>query len=166
MPATEQKRLIEELKLFLDKAIPATYAGGGKAADPESPKFNELVFADGDWKYRDSYCGFVQSWGREVVWYKGEPFWTDQYGGGMKGKLMKDPEFAHLAFEFLKECLLRGRTNNFAPRGPKEHSNGDWRYACKWHGNIKKFKGGERIYFKGKVVFTHDFLGGIVIGSA
>ena len=43
----------------------------------------ELEFKEGDWYYKDSYTGFFQSWGREVVWYNKKPFWTQIYGGGM-----------------------------------------------------------------------------------
>jgi len=39
----------------------------------------------------------------------------------------------------------------------------NWKYLCKWHGNITKFEGHEKILFKKEIVFTHDFLGGLII---
>lgn len=73
-----------ELNRFIGKATKATYAGGGGKVDqPHRSGFNELEYLEEDWYYRDSYTGFLRSWGQEVVWYKGEPYWTCLYGGGM-----------------------------------------------------------------------------------
>jgi len=44
------------------------------------------VIKEGGWYYKDSYTGFFQSWGREVVWHNQKPFWTQIYGGGMTAK--------------------------------------------------------------------------------
>ena len=63
----------KELNEFLGKAMLATYAGSGPEAD-SGTGFTELEFKEGDYLYRDSYTGFFQSWGREVVWYNGKPF--------------------------------------------------------------------------------------------
>ena len=153
----------EELNKFLGKATLATYAGGGPEMDPEIPGFKELEYREGDWYYRDSYCGFFQSWGREVVWYKGKPAWNSLYGGGMKEKCRTDTEFEHRTFEFLKKALSTGeKKETFQPRGPKELFDGDWKYICHWKGDITNFNGNEEIRYKGETVFTHHFFGGLV----
>ena len=153
---------LEQLDDFLGRAALATYAGGGPENDPETPGFKELEYEEGDWHYRDSYCGFFQSWGREVVWYKNKPVWVSLYGGGMEEKYRTDGEFTHHAFQFLKKALSAGEKQKaFQPRGPKALQDGEWKYVCNWNGDIKKFSGREEILYKNEIVFTHDFIGGL-----
>jgi hypothetical protein len=160
------KSLLQELNNFLGKATINTYAGGGVEVDPEEAGFKELDYRDGDWYYKDSYTGFSQSWGREVIWYKQKPFWTQIYGGGMIEKYQNDIKFAHETFDFLKKALSAGeKQKDFQPRGPKGFLDNDWEYFCKWHGDITRFEGHEEILFKKEVVFTHDFLGGLIVAK-
>ncbi|VVB61077.1 Uncharacterised protein [uncultured archaeon] len=159
--------MLKELNRFLGKATISTYAGGGPEVDPEEPGFKELEFEDGEWCYKDSYTGFFQSWGREVVWHNKKPFWTQIYGGGMAKKFQNDSKFSHETFDFLKKALSAGeKQEKFQPRGPKKFTNGDWEYFCEWKGDITKFEGHEKIMFKKEVVFIHDFLGGLIIDGA
>ena len=153
---------ITQLTNFLHEAMKATYAGGGKEVEhPQRPGFKELAFEEGDWKYRDSYCGFYQSWGEEVVWLKGKPFWTMLYGGGMEPEHHGNRDFAIQTFTFLKKAMS-AKPGGFQPRGPKHFRDRDWEYTCEWEGGIKKFRGEEKITFKGKLVFSHWFFGGLV----
>ncbi len=64
---------LTELKKFLVEAKKHTYAGGGKETTPQRPGFIELEFSKGSWYYRDSYCGFFQAPGQEVVRFNGKP---------------------------------------------------------------------------------------------
>ena len=160
------KSLLNELNNFLGKAALATYAGGGPGVDPEKAEkgMKELEYGneDEEWYYKDSYAGFFQSFGREVVWHNGKPFWCQIYGGGMKPEFHSNLEFTHKTFDFLKKALSAGeKSEEFQPRGPKKFEEGDWVYESKTIGNIKKFKGSEKILHKGKIVFTHDFFGGL-----
>ena len=158
------KKLLQELNRFLGKAALNTYAGGGQEVDPEEVGFKELEFKEGGWYYKDSYTGFFQSWGREVVWHNQKPFWTQIYGGCMTQKFQNDTKFTHETFDFLKKALSAGeKQESFQPRGPKSFSDGDWEYTCEWNGDITKFEGHEKILFKKEVVFTHDFLGGLIL---
>ena len=161
------KNFIKELNSFLGKAAMSTYAGGsGSKVDPENLCFVNLEFKQGDWYYKDSYTGFFQSWGREVIWYKGKPVWTQIYGGGMVKQLQNDTAFAHRTFDFLKKALSAGeKKEKFQPRGPKQFKYGDWKYVCRVKGDITKFEGHEKIFFKNNIVFTHDFLGGLIIAT-
>jgi hypothetical protein len=160
------KDLIAELNKFIGQASKATYAsGGGKVKEPWRKGFNELEHTEGDWYYRDSYTGFLKSWGQEVVWYQDQPFWTCLYGGGMVNYHM-DADLANETFNFLKKVLSAGdKENKFLPRGPEYFEEGDWAYICELFGGIKKFHGNETITLKGQTVFTHDFMGGLVIGE-
>ncbi|MEK6928120.1 MAG: DUF5680 domain-containing protein [Nanoarchaeota archaeon] len=158
--------LLNELNEFLGKSALATYAGGAAGLDPEKTEkgMNELEYGnkEDEWYYKDSYAGFFQSWGREVVWHNQKPFWVQIYGGGMEKEYFSDAKFVHETFGFLKKAMSAGdKVNSFQPRGPNKFSQGDWEYICNMIGDIKKFKGSEKISFKGKVVFTHDFVGGL-----
>ncbi len=159
-------KLVTELNQFIGQASKATYAGGGgKVEKPWRKGFRELEYSNGDWYYRDSYTGFLRSWGQEVVWFKNQPFWTCLYGGGMSNEKM-DNNLANETFTFLKKVLSSGeKENQFQPRGPKDFQDGQWQYHCKVDGTIEKFKGNEFISRNGKIVFTHDFVGGLVIGQ-
>ena len=151
-----------ELNKFLGKASLATYAGSGFGAD-SGTGFTELEFKEGDFFYRDSYAGFFQSWGREVVWYKGKPVWNSLYGGGMVKEFYGDEQFAHETFTFLKKAMSAGaKIEKFQPRGPQEFKEGEWGYKCEWEGDVEKFSGDEAILHKGNIVFTHHFFGGFV----
>lgn len=158
------KKLLQELNNFLGKAALNTYAGGGKEVDPEEAGFTELEFKEGAWQYKDSYTGFFQSWGREVVWHNRKPLWTQIYGGGMTAQFHHNLTFAHKTFDFLKKALSAGeKQKGFQPRGPKKFVFEDWTYSCVWNGDITKFEGRETILFKNEVVFTHRFLGGLIV---
>ncbi|MBU0540474.1 hypothetical protein KKF59_01700 [Patescibacteria group bacterium] len=157
-------KVLQKLNSFLGRAAGNTYAGGGQEVDPEEARFKELEFHEGDWHYKDSYAGFFQSWGREVVWLNKKPFWMQIYGGGMTEKFQNDIKLAHETFDFLKKALSAGEKQEaFQPRGPKNFSDDEWEYSCEWSGDITKFEGHEKILFKKEVVFTHDFLGGLVL---
>ena len=163
----DQKSFLMKLNNFIGKAAIATYAGGGKKKDPVNPGDNELPYSEGEFRYLDTYSGFFQSWGWERVWYKGIPIWNQVYGGGMLEKFMDDMDFTHKTFTFLKAALKAGeKCKAFQPRGPNNVGQGDWSYVCEWTGDICRFKGSEHITFRGEVVFTHDFIGGLVVAKA
>jgi hypothetical protein len=154
---------IDELIKFHKEAANATYVGGGEYITPQRPGFNELAFEKGDLKYRDSYTGFFQSWGEEVIWHKDKVIWTCLYGGGMEQQYQGDTEIAERTFNFLKKAILAKDSEEFSPRGPKYFKEGGYEYFCEWEGDIEKFKGSERITLNGKVIFTHNFFGGVSI---
>lgn len=156
---------LTELNRFIGQASKYTYASGGGAVDSWRQGFTELEYRDGDWYYQDSYTGFLRSWGQEVVWHKDKPVWTCLYGGGMSDDDM-DVELANKTFEFLKQALSEGdKETHFQPRGPKDFRMGEWQYHCEVTGNIEKFQGHEYISRDRTIVFTHDFVGGLVLGQ-
>lgn len=153
-----------ELNRFFGAAALATYAGGGGYSTVPDKGFNELEYRDGEWRYRDSFMGYFKSFGREVVWFKDKPVWTQHYGGGMESEYKEDVSFADKTFQFLKQALSAGdKQHTFQPRGPREFSSGDWVYRSGFTGSIAKFCGSEEILFKNKRVFTHHFFGGVVV---
>ena len=151
---------LKTLDQFLQKATAATYAGvGGYEKKSQRPGYYELTFKDGDWFYRDSYTGHYRSWGTELVRFKGKPVWNALYGGGMADGL---DHLSKDCFQFLKTCLTTKPKTWHSFRGPKSLTRGDWQYRYQQQGDIKMFSGYEEIRFKGKVVFSHRIIGGLI----
>jgi len=94
-----------EFAEFLVRAKKETYAGGGEEVSPQRPGFKELEYKEGDWYYRDSYSGFYQAPGQEVVYFQGKPVWAMAYSGGMKKEFHGDEALAKKTFGFLQKCL-------------------------------------------------------------
>ncbi len=153
---------LQELSCFLVKAKRQTYAADGKELPPQRPGFRELLFQEGQWEYRDSYCGFYYAPGQEVVRFAGEPVWTMAYSGGMLPKHHGNYEFAKEAYTFLKNALSNV-TASRPFRGPSRLQDGDWRYADSNVGDVKQFSGRERIYCKGKLVYEQHYCGGMIV---
>lgn len=151
-----------ELVKFLVTAKKNTYAAGGKEIPPQRPNFKELEYREGDWYYRDSYSGFYQAPGQEVVYFQGKPVWAMAYSGGMVKEFHGNEEFAKQTFGFLIKCLsLVKEEEPF--RGPREFSEGDYSYSVKLEGGITDFSGEEKIFYKGREIFRQHFIGGLII---
>lgn len=154
---------LKKLAEFLVKAKINTYASTDRMKiEPERPDFDELEYKEENLSYRDSYCGFFQAPGMEVVRLKNRPIWTMAYSGGMLKEFQKDSDFAKQVFNFLKQALKK-ITIEMPFRGPKNLKTGSWYYTNEVFGDIKRFRGHEKIFFKGKEVFSQDYIGGIVI---
>ncbi len=156
---------LKELAEFLVEAKTRTYANvNAKEIKAQRPDFKELEYKKGKWEYRDSYCGFFFAPGQEVVRYNKEPIWAMAYFGGMDKKYHEDVVFAKNAFNFLKQALVKVNTK-IPYRGPKSYSLGDYKYANVIKGNITDFSGTEKIFFKGKLVFKQEYIGGLIISK-
>ena len=156
---------IDTIKLqdFFNIATQHTYAGAGGLVAPWKLGFTELEYAEGDWYYRDSYTGHVQSWGQETVWYMKEPVWVQNYGGGLEEKAIKDTSLIVEVFSFLKTAL-GAKEKAFQPRGPRRFHKGSFTYETEFAGALNKFEGVEFIVYKHDVVFSHRYCGGLVLG--
>jgi hypothetical protein len=156
----------KELAEFLVKAKISTYASVNRMKlEAERPGFDELEFQEGDYYYRDSYAGFFQAPGMEVVRVggkDGEPIWAMAYSGGMLEKYHGGIEFAKQTFNFLKECLKR-ISAEIPFRGPESYKEGDFEYVNQVEGDVRRFIGFEKILYKGEEVFSQDYCGGIVL---
>ena len=157
---------LKKLAKFLVKAKIDTYASVNRMKiKPERLNFDELEYKEGDFYYRDSYTGFFQAPGMEVVRLggkKGKPIWTMAYSGGMLEKFHRDKKFAKEVFGFLKEALKRV-SENIPFRGPKSFKKDEWKYVNEIKGDIKRFFGFEKILYKSKEVFSQEYIGGLVI---
>lgn len=154
--------LSPELVEFLVRAKKKTYAGEGKEISPQKLGFKELEYEEGEWYYRDSYTGFYQAPGQEVVYFQDKPVWAMAYGGGMRKDFHGDEDLAKQTFGFLKKCLSQVEKDE-PFRGPREFSDGGFSYKMKIEGDVNDFSGEEKIFYKGKEVFKQRFIGGMII---
>ena len=158
---------LKKLVKFLVEAKKKTYASANKMnIDLERPLHDELEFSNGEFYYRDSYVGFFQAPGIEEVRLgeEGKTIWTMAYSGGMLPKYqgMLNILFAKKTFGFLKKALnLVEESKPY--RGPEKLEEGDWKYESSVKGDIKRFIGHEKIFFKGEEVFSQDYIGGLVL---
>jgi len=162
---TKKNINLKELAKFLVRAKTNTYASlKSKEIKSERPNHKELEFEDGDFYYRDSYVGFFQAPGMEEVRLgkEGKIIWTMAYSGGMLPEFHGDLELAKSAFTFLKEALSLV-SEEMPYRGPKKLKREDWEYFNSVNGDIKRFSGNEKIFFKRKEVFSQEYIGGLVI---
>lgn len=161
----KEKINLNELARFLVKAKRNTYASlTSKEIKSERPNHKELEFEDEDFYYRDSYVGFFQAQGMEEVRQKkkGKVIWTMAYSGGMLQKFHGNLDLAKATFNFLKEAL--SLVNEKIPyRGPRKLKKGNWEYSNLVKGNIRRFSGNEKIFFKRKEVFSQEYIGGLVV---
>ena len=145
---------------FIQKAGRSTYAtSGADSTSYEEGGFKTLRYTEGDYEYIDTYTGFFRSRGQEIVRLKGQPVWIASYGGGM---VEENFDFAMETFGFLKKAFLTDEPQFQTFRGPQSLKEGDWEYKYKQDGDIQEFSGYEEIYFKGKLVFYHRMIGGII----
>ena len=155
---------LKKLNQFLYDANAKGYAGGGKEIKAQRLGFKEIEYKSGDWYYRDSYSGFFFAPGQEIIYLKRKPIWAMAYSGGMKEKYHGDAEFAGETFGFLKKALMAmDRKKPF--RGPEKLEEDDYRYESKIVGDIKDFIGKEKIFYKNKIVFEQNFIGGLIISK-
>jgi hypothetical protein len=153
----------DELYAFIFRASAATYASGGSYEQVvERPGFLEMVYQDGDWHYRDSYTGFYRSSGSEVVRYQNNVVWASSYCGGMtKGA----EAMASETFDFLKKAMLVKPQDKQSFRGPDHFEDGVWQYRYFQKGDVLSFSGYEEITKDDAPIFSHEIIGGIIIGK-
>jgi len=149
---------------FLYTAHLKTYAGTDldrkktKCIKSKILGHQEYYYKEKEWEYFDSYSGHIFPPGKEVVFYKKQPFWTMSYQGQyINNKKVTAKE----VYTFLREALRDNNKNN-PFRGPKKYNNDNWQYIFKMKGNWKYFIGREEVFYKNKLVFFQDIIGSII----
>lgn len=158
---------VGKLTDFLWRAKQATWVNNSGKTSPRAAGAEDYCFYDGDFVYRDSYFGFFQFGGREVVHFKGDPVWGMNYFGCMPeiSEEIKTEErktvFAKKTFEFLKEAL-RQMPRDLPLRGPagspivKDSFSYHNEVRSSSETPIERFEGREMIYFGEGDGFTDD----------
>lgn len=145
---------LREFKKVLVNAKKKGYAAGDKSIIREKDKSYSTRHKDGDFEFHDSWFGGEPFGGREVVFYKGKPYWMMVYYGSDSGK-------APGVIEFLRKAL-RLMPKEIPVRGPKLFRDGKFRYENNAKGNLERFIGEEVIFYDGKEVFRTNYVGGLV----
>ncbi|HYF29063.1 MAG TPA: DUF5680 domain-containing protein [Candidatus Paceibacterota bacterium] len=148
----------DELLAFIVEAGRHTYADpdAKKLAAPIRPGCEEYLYEQGDWKYHDSYAWSKDGGGEEIVYFKGTPVWVMNYYGYLIGDVD-----SKAIYGFLHEALQE-RHPALPVRGAPLEREG-FRYAIEFdRGDIGKFRGVERIYQEGALVYECSVHGGLV----
>lgn len=151
--------LDEALISFLIRAKQNTYAAADTAPVTRAssrPNSHDLGYQEGDLLYLDTYLGGFSFAGEEAVWRAGTPLWAMNYYGTMTAPAIP-PGFS----DFLKQALRLVPAE--APfRGPREFTQGEYTYRCRWEGGIRRFHGEETIYQNGVEIYSLYFHGGVI----
>lgn len=138
---------------FLCRAKKATYAGNGAEADPSRPQSHDLHYAEGPYKYIDSYLGGEKFAGEEALWFEDRPFWSMNYIGRILAEGFDG--------DFLKACLSLV-PKEYPYRGPLLYHSGEFTYHCIVHGTFEWFHGYEEIFRGNRKVYECMFHGGSI----
>ena len=145
----DKTKLVE----FLVKAKKTGYAAGEIPARGDDQSYT-TVFEEGELKIHDNWFGGEPFGGREIIFWKGKPYWMMVYYGS-------DMQLADKTIEVLQKALS-ALPDDFPARGPKELVDGDYRYENQRKGDIENFSGEEVIYYQNKKVYSAIYAGGLV----
>ncbi len=145
--------IYEDIISFLCRAKKATYAGKGNECLSSRPNSHDLQYAEGDFKYIDTYLGGEKFAGEEALWYNSMPLWSMNYIGRITAE--------GFSGDFLKEALLLV-PKEYPYRGPMVYQNGDYKYHCIVNGSFEWFQGYEEIYYLDRKVYECIFHGGSI----
>jgi len=145
-----------ELVDFIVKAKKQTYASG-KPARKLGDCFEEFVYEEGDYRYRDRYHAKDPKpfGGEEIVWQNGKAIWIMNY----YGHILSDKIDSNKVYGFLRKAM--SLVDDQRPfRGPSHHKEGDFEYIHESKGDVSRFGGTEKIFFQGKEVYRLEYHGG------
>jgi hypothetical protein len=147
---------LEQLARFLMRAKAQCYSADDDTRVQKLERGgSESGFEDGGLAYLDRWYGEARFTGEEIVWREGRPWWTMNFYG------VTDPsapaEFPH----FHKRALRRMPAE--APfRGPRLHREGDLVYVNEWIGDLRTFRGSERVFHGDREVYRLEYHGGVL----
>lgn len=146
------------LERFIVAAKAATYVGNGEVASPSRPGSHDLGFAEGEWRYLDSYFGGTDFIGQETVWHKEEPVWSMTYYGYITRSALIDGARAGATIKAALSLMYgEGRfLGGFEWEGP----HGVYRDTAT--GDHEHFHGRETISVGGIEAYALDYFGGLI----
>jgi hypothetical protein len=149
---------IAKLKQFLINAKKNTYASGDEnKAKLISGRMKEYIFNDGNLKYIDRYRGHEKFNGEENVLQNNKIIWKMKY----EGKILSNKISTDDIYSFLRKAL-RKITNNNPFRGPTELIDKEYKYVNNIKGDIEKFSGEEKIFYKNELVYSLIYSGKVI----
>ncbi|MDR2524494.1 MAG: DUF5680 domain-containing protein [Candidatus Nomurabacteria bacterium] len=147
--------MTDELKTFLLKANKRGYGSADVSRKILANGEHVISFGDSDFEFKDIYYGGEPYSGQEVVFADGRAVWAMQY----RGRVLAGNDFAPI-YAFLGQALTGTKIG--LPRGVDGFSDGDFLYNFKMSGDLDDFSAHETIKRNGEIVYSADFLGGLV----
>jgi hypothetical protein len=149
---------MSDLERFIVTAKAATYIGDGTPAPSSRPGSHDLAYADGPWRYLDSYFGGTDFMGQETVWCDNEPIWAMNYYGYITRPDLIDAARAGATIKAaLSEMYREGRF-----LGGFEWAGAHGLYVDRSEGDHAHFRGREHILVGGIEAYALDYAGGLV----
>lgn len=146
------------LQEFLVRAKINTYASSGEGGERSlEDGSKELIYQEGNYKYRDRYFGFSPFIGEEIVWENEKAIWGMNY----YGQILSEKVDAKELYRFLQKAMQQVKTER-PFRGPIQLEEGDWMYQDKNEGDVGSFGGSEMILFRNENVFELEYQGGFI----
>ena len=143
-----------ELRDFIVKAKRNTYASGTKSKVLDDG-FEELTYQEGNLLYRDRWKGSNPFGGEEILIQKGKVVWLMNFYGNVFSTKVDSEK----VYEFLRKAM--SHVNIERPfRGPSHFEEGEFEYFDESEGTIDRFKGAEKILYKGKEIYRLEYHGG------
>ena len=149
---------MEGLEAFIVRAKAQTYVGGGAFREPCRRGSHDVGLEEGEWSYLDSYFGGTDFLGQEVVWRAGEPIWAMNYYGRILDDVRID---AATAGSIIKQALS-AMYNEGRFLGGFEWQAGNASYVDRSEGDVRSFRGIERILIDRDDVYRLDYCGGLI----
>lgn len=147
-----------ELEAFILRAKATAYVGGGAFRPSSRAGSHDIGYAEGNWRYLDSYYGGTDFLGQEVVWRIDTPLWAMNYYGRI---LRPERIDAAIAGAVIKESLsAMYREGRFL--GGFERQVGRNRYIDASDGGADSFTGLERILVEDVEAYRLDYHGGLI----
>ena len=146
------------LNRFIVEAKRGCYVGGGERAEPSRTGSNDLVWSDGDWRYRDSYFGGTDFIGQETVWRGGMPVWAmNYYGFIIRPDLIDGMRAGETIKAALSAMYGEGRF-----LGGLSWLGAHGRYVDTSEGDVEQFFGREAILCDGIEAYALHYHGGLI----
>ena len=153
-----EERFLVMLEQFIIRAKQATYVGNGQKLLPYRLGSKDLQFKDGDFVYHDSYLGESDFIGQEIVYYRMQPVWGQNYFGWI---LQPDKITSAQAGQMIKKSLSH-LYNEGRFLGGFEYNDNTLRYVDTNAGNTSSFRGTEYIYQGEELVYELAYHGGLL----
>ncbi|MBI9052007.1 MAG: hypothetical protein JEZ00_21510 [Anaerolineaceae bacterium] len=152
------EKFLEQLHQFIVQAKTATYVGNGSHTASHRPKSHDLAYENSDFSYLDSYFGGSDFIGEEVVYYKGEPIWAENYYGRIiEPNLLTASEAGQMIKVSLSKMYAEGRF-----LGGFQFEQEGLVYMDTSKGDISTFNGLEWIEKDGTRLYELVYHGGLI----
>jgi len=148
---------VQNLQQFLIDSNAAGYAGGEEKKWIKEPNGSTTIpFILGEFSSHDNFFGGEPYGGRVIVSYKQKPVWMMVYYGWVT----KGIDTA-IIYPILRTAL-KNMPKEAPFRGPRELSIEEYVYKNTWTGIIEQYSGEECIIQGDTLLYTANYMGGLV----